>query len=206
MSRANAYRLGLTGSIGMGKSTTAKLFADEGIPVWDADDAVHRLYGRNGRATEAIADLVPSAIVDGAVDRDRLKAEIAADPALLAQIEAIVHPLVRQDRIEFDRLHTKQALLLFDIPLLYETGGEDWLDGVLVVTAPKSVQEDRVMARAGMTRGHFETILARQMPDSEKRARADFVIDTQFGVPAAHEAVRAIISKIYKIQTRNAHA
>ena len=129
------YRLGLTGSVGMGKSTTAGLFAEAGVPVWDADAAVHRLYAAGGGGAAALADLVPEAVKDGAVDRDRLRRAVAATPSLLDRIEARIHPLVAADRAAFAAAHAGAELIVFDIPLLYETGAEPWLDGVLVVTA-----------------------------------------------------------------------
>lgn len=191
-----AYRLGLTGSIGMGKSTTAGLFAEAGIPVWDADAAVHRLYAAGGAGAAALAGIAPEAIVDGAVDRGRLRDAILADPALLGRIEARVHPLVAADRAAFAAAHGASGILLFDIPLLFETGGDLDLDGVLVVTAPPEVQRARVLARPGMTPAAFEHVLARQVPDAEKRARADFVISTDRGIEAARADVRAILDRI----------
>ena len=191
-----AYRLGLTGSIGMGKSTTAGLFAEADIPVWDADAAVHRLYAAGGAGAAAIDGIAPEAIVDGAVDRGRLRDAILADPALLGRIEARVHPLVAADRAAFAAAHGASGILLFDIPLLFETGGDRDLDGVLVVTAPPEVQRARVLARPGMTPAAFEHVLARQVPDAEKRARADFVISTDRGIEAARADVRAILDRI----------
>lgn len=191
-----AYRLGLTGSIGMGKSTTAGLFAEADIPVWDADAAVHRLYAAGGAGAAAIDGIAPEAIVDGAVDRGRLRDAILADPALLGRIEARVHPLVAADRAAFAAAHGASGILLFDIPLLFETGGDRDLDGVLVVTAPPEVQRARVLARPGMTPAAFEHVLARQVPDAEKRARADFVISTDRGIEAARADVRALLDRI----------
>ncbi len=193
---ARSYRLGLTGSIGMGKSTTARLFAEAGVPVWDADAAVHRLYRRGGGGAAAIAPLVPAAVVDGAVDRDRLRAAVLADPGLLARIEAAVHPLVAADRAAFLAAEAGAPLVLLDIPLLYETEAEAWLDGVLVVTAPAGVQRARVLGRPGMTEAALDRILARQTPDAEKRARADFVIETDKGVEAARVAVQGLIERL----------
>lgn len=190
------YRLGLTGSVGMGKSTTAALFADEGVPVWDADAAVHDLYAPGGGGAAAVAAVAPEAVVADAVDRDRLRAAVAADPALLPALEARIHPLVAADRARFVASHPDAPVLLFDIPLLYETGAESWLDGVLVVSAPAAVQRARVLARPGMTEAMFTQILARQMPDAEKRARADFVIDTDRGVEAARRDVQALLARL----------
>lgn len=175
-----AFRLGLTGSIGMGKSTTASMFDDLGVPVWDADAAVHRLYGPNGAGTAAVAALCPDAVGPGGVDRARLRAWIARDPEALATLEQAVHPLVAKDRQRFlDEFDQRGApLVLLDIPLLFETGQETVCDAVLVVSAPPDVQRKRVLDRSGMTEEQFAAILARQMPDAEKRRRADHVIET----------------------------
>jgi dephospho-CoA kinase len=190
------FRLGLTGSVGMGKSTTAALFAEAGVPVWDADAAVHRLYAAGGAGAAAIAGLAPQAVAEGAVDRERLRDAIIADPGLLAQIEARVHPLVAADRAAFAAAEAGANVVVFDIPLLFETGAERGLDGVLVVTAPEAVQRARVLERPGMTPQAFAHILARQMPDAEKRARADFVIETHRGVEAARADVLALLARI----------
>ena len=188
------HLLGLTGSIGMGKSTTARMFADEGIPVWDADATVHHLYAQGGTAVGPIGHAFPTAIVDGAVSRDRLKEIIAADPAALSRIEKIVHPLVAANRDNFIATHD-DPLLLFDIPLLFETGAQQWLSSVLVVTASPEVQRERVMARPGMTGAQLDTILSRQMPDAEKRARADHIIET-LTLDDTRAAVRKLIAKL----------
>lgn len=190
------YRLGLTGSIGMGKSTTARLFAEAGVPVWDADAAVHRIYAPGGGGAEALAALIPEAVKDAAVDRDRLRTAVAADPALISKIEARVHPLVRRDRDAFAAGQGGADLVVYDIPLLYETGAEAGLDGVLVATAPPEVQRARVLARPDMTEAAFERLLARQLPDAEKRARADFVIHTDRGIEAARADVHALLATI----------
>lgn len=171
------FLLGLTGSIGMGKSTTAKMFAEAGISVWDADAAVHRLYSKNGAAVKPMAQIFPDAVVEGAVSRDVLKKIIAQDQTALSKIEQIVHPLLAQDRQNFIKTACSD-ILLFDIPLLYETGAEQWLDAVLVVSAPAEIQKQRVMARGGMTEAQFQIILSRQMSDAEKRDKADFIIET----------------------------
>lgn len=191
-----AFLLGLTGSIGMGKSTTAGLFAEAGVPVWDADAAVHRLYAAGGGAVAAIAELIPEAVVEGAVDRERLRRAVLAEGGLLGRIEARVHPLVAAERAAFIAGHRDADLIVCDIPLLYETGAEAGLDAVLVVTAPAEVQRARVMARPGMTESAFAHILSRQVPDVEKRARADFIIDTAEGLDAARTAVGVVIVKI----------
>lgn len=173
------FLLGLTGSIGMGKSTTAGMFRAAGVPVWDADASVHRLYARGGAAIPAIAALCPGAIRDGAVDRAALKDWIAEDPTAFSRIEAAVHPLVAADRAAFVAAHQDAPLLVLDIPLLFETGAEGSLDAVLVVTADPDAQRARVMARPGMTEAQFDAILAKQTPDAEKRRRADYVIETR---------------------------
>lgn len=186
-----SFLLGLTGSIGMGKSTTAQMFRDEGVPVWDADAVVHQLYAKGGAAVPAFAAQFPEAIRDGAVSREALKTLIAADRAVLAQIEAIVHPLVAADRAAFLKDHTN-AFVLLDIPLLYETKADLWLDAVVVVTAPYDVQRTRVLERGTMTEDQFEMILSKQMPDVEKRARADYIIET-VSMDAARDAVRKLV-------------
>lgn len=191
-----AFLLGLTGSIGMGKSTTAGLFAEAGVPVWDADAAVHRLYAAGSGAVAAIAELIPEAVVEGAVDRERLRRAVLAEGGLLGRIEARVHPLVAAERTAFIAGHRDADLIVCDIPLLYETGAEAGLDAVLVVTAPAEVQRARVMARPGMTESAFAHILSRQVPDVEKRALADFIIDTTEGLDAARAAVGVVIAKI----------
>jgi dephospho-CoA kinase len=180
----------------MGKSTTAQMFRDEGIPVWDADATVHALYAPGGAAVAPIGAVFPDAIRQGAVSREALKAILAADPDALRRIEAIVHPLVTADRQSF--LDSTDAdIVLLDIPLLFETGADAWLDAVLVVTAPPEVQAERVLARPDMTRALFDAILARQMPDAEKRARADHLIET-LTLDATRAAVRDLIAEIRK--------
>ena len=170
--------LGLTGSIGMGKSTTSGFFREAGVPVWDADAAVHQLYALGGAAVAAIGAIHAAAVRDGAIDRAALRAWIAADPTALRQIESIVHPLVARSRAEFLAANADSPLVVVDVPLLFETGGDRSVDASLVVTAPPEVQRARVLARPGMTEDHFQTILAQQLPDAEKRARADHVIET----------------------------
>jgi dephospho-CoA kinase len=174
------FRLGLTGSIGMGKTATARMFRDHGIAVWDADAVVQRLYDRGGLVVSDMAALCPGAVRDGQVDRSALKAWIAATEDGLARLEGLVHPFVHKDRAAFlDRAAERgDTLVVLDIPLLYETGAEADVDAVLVVTAPADVQRARVMARPGMTDTLFEALLSRQMPDAEKRARATYVIGT----------------------------
>lgn len=188
------FLLGLTGSIGMGKSTTARMFAEAGLDVWDADAAVHRMYAKGGSAVEPMRVLCPAAIVNGAVSREVLKTWIKEDPEALPQIELVVHPLVGQDREAFIARASSDIVVL-DIPLLYETGGEGRVDAVAVVTAPADVQRERVMARGTMTEAQFENILSRQVPDAEKRARADFIIDT-LTLEGAEKAVHDVIAEI----------
>lgn len=188
------HRLGLTGSIGMGKSTTAQMFRDAAVPVWDADATVHRLYAKGGAAVPPLGDVFPDAVIDGAVSRDKLKDIIAVDPTALAKIEYIVHPLVAADRRAFVANHDA-PLLVFDIPLLFETGADSWLSSVLVVTVPPAVQRARVLARPGMTPQHLDQILQRQMPDAEKRARADHVIET-LTLDGTRAAVQELIDKL----------
>jgi dephospho-CoA kinase len=190
------FRLGLTGSIGMGKSTTAGFFAAAGLPVWDADAAVHRLYAPDGAAVAPISALWPQAVVNGAIDRGILKAVIAADPDALPQIEAIVHPLAAQNRAQFEA-GTKADIVIFDIPLLFENSTDDQMNATLLVTAPPALQRDRVLARPGMTEAHFNAILARQMPDAEKRARATHIIET-LDLAATAACVTALIAYIRK--------
>jgi dephospho-CoA kinase len=188
----------LTGSIGMGKSTTAGLFGAEGAAVWDADAAVHRLYAAGGAAVPAVAALAPDAVADGAVDRARLRAAVLADAALLPRIEAAVHPLVAADRARFlaGARAAGATVAVCDIPLLFETGAEGAFDAVVVVSADPAVQRARVLERPGMTAAAFEAILARQTPDAEKRARADFVIDTGRGPDDARAQVRAVMARL----------
>ncbi len=185
--------LGLTGSVGMGKSATAKMFADEGVPVFDADAAVHRLY--EGAAAPLIAAAFPGAVSAGRVDRERLSRAVVGNNEAFAKLEAIIHPLVRKAREEFlAAAETEGAeIAVLDIPLLFETGGEHDVDKIVVVSAPEPVQKERVLARPGMTEEKFSAIVAKQMPDSEKRKRADFVIDTSRGFAAAREDVRTIL-------------
>ena len=190
--------LGLTGSIGMGKSTTTAMFADLGAVVWNADDAVHRLYAPGGAAVVPVGEAFPGVLVDGAVDRTRLAEALGKDDTAFRRLEAIVHPLVAQGRAaELEAARTAGVkLAILDIPLLFETGGDKGVDAVVVVTADPAIQAERVLARPGMTRERFDAILARQMPDAEKRARADFIIDTGRGLEAARAEVEAIVATV----------
>ncbi|MFU8864324.1 MAG: dephospho-CoA kinase [Rhodobacterales bacterium] len=190
------FLIGLTGSIGMGKSATAKLFAAEGCAVWDADAAVHRLYAQGGDAVAPIAAAFPEAVVDGAVSRDALKQIIGRDPAALRTIEKIVHPLVALDRAEF--IKTAEAdIIVLDIPLLFENGGEARVDATVCVSIDPVTQKARVMERGTMTEDQFNAILAKQMPDADKRARADYVVTTNTPENAARQ-VRGVLADIRK--------
>lgn len=190
--------LGLTGSIGMGKSTTAAMFADEGVLVWDADAAVHRLYALGGAAVAPLAEAFPGAVVDGAVDRARLAEALGHDDGAFRRLEAIVHPLVAADRSQVLAAAKARGvrLAVIDVPLLFETEGEALVDAVVVATADAEVQASRVLARPGMTRERFDAILARQTPDAEKRTRADFLIDTGRGLDAARDQVRTVVGTV----------
>ncbi|MEM9010121.1 MAG: dephospho-CoA kinase [Pseudomonadota bacterium] len=180
----------------MGKSTTAGFFREAGVPVWDADAAVHRIYANDRGVAAEIGALVPTAIRDGQVQRPALRDAIATDAGLLKRIEAIVHPRVAADRAAFLAEAGDASLVVLDIPLLFETGGEAIVDAVLVVTAPAEVQRARVLARPGMTEAQFKHILGRQVPDAEKRARADHVIDTSRGLDAARADVHDLIERL----------
>lgn len=188
------FLLGLTGSIGMGKSTTAKMFRDAGIPVWDADKAVSEAYDAGGRAVEAVGGLFPEALVDGRIDRKILRDRVAKDGASLRALERIVHPIVSADRQAFID-GCKSDLAVLEIPLLFETEADQDVDAVAVVSAPEPIQEKRVMARPGMTRQLFERLRGQQMPDEKKRRRADYVIDTST-IETAEAAVNEIIEEL----------
>ena len=190
--------IGLTGSVGMGKSTTATLFRKAGVPAWDADAAVHRLYGSGGAAVTAVEAAFPGVVRDGAVDRALLATELGGDPAAFARIEAIVHPLVAQDRELFLAANRAEGadVVVVDVPLLFEVEADAQVDAVVVVTAPLEVQRERVLARPGMTEAKLAAILGQQIPDEEKRARADFVIDTSLGLDHARAAVHSILDAV----------
>ena len=189
-------KLGLTGSIGMGKSTTANMFRDAGVPVHDADATVHALY--HGEAVSPIEAAFPGVSADGVVDRTLLSQRVLNDAQAMRKLEAIVHPLVQAREQEFlEEAHSNGArLVVLDIPLLFETGGKKRVSKILVVTAPSHVQRQRVMSRPGMTKEKFEAILARQVPDAEKRSHADYIIDTSLGMDAARKTVAAIIEEL----------
>ena len=187
-------RIALTGSIGMGKSTVARMFEDAGVPRFDADAEVRRLQGPGGDLVEPIAALFPAAVRDGIVDRAALAEAVLGNPAALARLEALVHPAVRAARDRFIAVHHDSPAILFEIPLLFETGGDADADKVIVVSAPADVQRARVLARPGMTPAKLSAILARQMPDADKRARADFVIDTGGDLSTTQDQVNDIIA------------
>ena len=187
-------KLGLTGSIGMGKSTVAGMFADEGVPVFDADAVVHRLQGPAGALVAEIEALFPGTTGPGGVDRTALAERVLAEREALQNLEALVHPAVRRERQAFLRDNAGAPLVVLDIPLLFETSGTGGLDRIAVVSAPPEVQRARVLARPGMTAEKFERILERQMPDEEKRARADFVIETGCSLDDTRAAVRRIVA------------
>lgn len=188
----------LTGSIGMGKSTVLAMFADLGAAVWSADQAVHRLYAKEGRAVTPVAAAFPGVVIDGAVDRERLSAHVINDPERMRALEAIVHPLVGEDRAAFIERAKRDGseIAVLDIPLLFEGGGESAFDAVIVVSAPADVQRSRVLARPGMTAAKFEAILARQTPDEEKRRRADYVISTGQSLDATRMEVEIVVADL----------
>ena len=190
--------IGLTGSIGMGKTATARMFAEEGVPVADSDKVVHQLYEKGGAAVAPVAKAFPDVVTDGAIDRQKLARHLARNPDDFKQIEAIVHPLVRVEQEKFldDARRRKAPLAVLDIPLLFETGRHRDVDKIVVVSAPAAVQRERVLARPGMTEAKFASILARQLPDAEKRARADFIVDSAEGFDHARAQVRRIIAEL----------
>jgi len=196
--------LGLTGSIGMGKSTTANLFEEAGVPVYDADAAVHKIY--QGEAAPAIEAAFPGTTVDGKVDRARLSAKVLHDPAAIRQLEQIVHPMLGASRKQFLDGAERSGVpaVVMDIPLLFETGGEKRVDAVVVVTTSPEIQRERILARGTMTNEALDAILARQLPDAEKRTRADFVVDTSHGLEPVRAAIRDILAEVAKMPRRRA--
>ncbi|MCP1336493.1 dephospho-CoA kinase [Futiania mangrovi] len=196
--------VGLTGSIGMGKSTTAALFRAAGAVHYDADAAVHALYAPGGAAVGPIGAVFPQAIVENGVDRARLSEAVKSDPQALARLEAVVHPLVGRAQIDFLTLaeRDRAEIVILDVPLLFETGGHTRVDAVVVVTAPKAVQRARVLERPGMTAEILDRLLARQTPDAEKRARADFLIETSRGIPAAQADVERVMEGLRHYRAR----
>ncbi len=196
-----SFRLGLTGGIGMGKTTTAAMFARRGVPVWDADAAVHRLYAKGGAAVGPVAALFPSALGPEGIDRAVLKELLAEAPGRLAQLEAVVHPLVAADRAAFLADRAGAPVVLLDIPLLFETGADAYMDGIAVVSAPPEIQRARVLARPGMDEGTLSLILSRQMSDADRRARATWIIPTDT-LAQAEAAVEAILAEIADRKTK----
>ena len=194
--------LGLTGSIGMGKSTTAQLFAEEGVPVYDADAAVHVLY--EGEAASAIEAAFPGTTVNGKVDRNRLSARVVNDPAAMKRLEEIVHPMLGASRQKFLQAAEQSGapVAVVDVPLLFETGGEKRVDAVVVVTTTPEVQRERILARPNMTDEKLDAILARQMPDAEKRRRANFVVDTSHGLEPVRARIRDILEEAARMTPR----
>jgi dephospho-CoA kinase len=194
--------LGLTGSIGMGKSTTAKLFAEAGVPVYDADATVHSLY--EGEAAPAIEAAFPGTTTDGKVDRNKLSARVVHDPAAMKQLEQIVHPMLGASRQKFmdDAERSGAPIVVVDVPLLFETGGEKRVDAVVVVTTTREIQRQRILARDNMTGEKLDAILARQLPDAEKRKRADFVVDTSRGLDPVRARIRDILAEAVKMPQR----
>lgn len=194
--------LGLTGSIGMGKSTTAKLFTEAGVPVYDADATVHRIY--EGEAAPAIEAAFPGTTVNGRVDRARLSERVMHDPAAIRRLEQIVHPMLRSHHQKFLEEAEKSGapVAVMDVPLLYETGGEARVDAVVVVTTSPEVQRERILARENMTGEKLDALLARQLPDAEKRKRADFVVDTSHGLDPVRSRIRDILDQVVKMPRR----
>jgi dephospho-CoA kinase len=194
--------LGLTGSMGMGKSTTAKLFAEAGVPVYDADATVHKVY--EGEAGPAIEAAFPGTTVDGKVDRKRLSAKVVQDPAAVKRLEQIVHPMLRAYHQKFleDAERSGAPVAVVDVPLLFETGGDARVDAVVVVTTSPEVQRERILARGTMTAEALDALLARQMPDAEKRRRADFVVDTSHGLDPVRARIRDILDQVVKMPRR----
>ncbi len=196
------YLVGLTGSIGMGKTETAKMFARLGVPVYDSDAAVHRLYEKGGAAVPEIEKAFPAAVVDGKVDRTKLTGIVTADKAAFKQLEQIVHPLVARDQLQFLEANTNAEMVVLDIPLLFETGGHARMDAIVVVSAPSHIQRARVLERPGMTQDKLDHILSRQMPDEEKRAKAHFVIVTDKGLDHAFEQVKLVVAALHERRTK----
>ncbi len=196
--------LGLTGSIGMGKSTTAKLFAEAGVPVYDADAAVHQLY--EGEAAPAIEAAFPGTTVYGKVDRPKLSARVVHDPAAIKQLEQIVHPMLGASRQKFfaEAEAAKAPVVVLDIPLLFETGGEKRVDAVVVVSTSPELQRERVLARGTMDEAKLDAIIAKQTPDAEKRKRADFVVDTSYGLEPVRAQIAHILAEVVKMPQRRA--
>ena len=190
-------KIGLTGSIGMGKTETGKIFSELGFPVYNADDAVHKLYGPGQKGSERIKKIFPNSInPDGSVNRESLSAEVLGDVDKIRALESIIHPLVGEDREIFFKKNSDSPAIILDIPLLFETGGEKFVDLVIVVDAPQDIQEERVLSRPNMTKEKFEKIIAEQIPNDVKKKKADFIVDTSISIEDAKIQVENIIRKI----------
>ncbi len=190
-------KIGLTGSIGMGKTETGKIFSELGFPVYNADDAVHKLYGPGQKGSEKIKEIFPNSInPDGSVNRETLSAEVLGDVDKIRALESIIHPLVGEDREIFFKKNSDSPAIILDIPLLFETGGEKFVDLVIVVDAPQDIQEERVLSRPNMTKEKFEKIIAEQIPNDVKKKKADFIVDTSISIEDARKQVENIIRKI----------
>ncbi|MFL2820016.1 MAG: dephospho-CoA kinase [Alphaproteobacteria bacterium] len=190
-------KIGLTGSIGMGKTATGKIFSELGLPLYDADAAVHKLYGPGQKGSEKIKEKFPNSInPDGSVNRESLSTEVLGDPEKIKSLENIIHPLVGEDRKVFFDENAKAKAVVLDIPLLFETGGEKFVDYIVVVDAPREIQEERVLSRPNMTKAKFEKIITQQIPNHEKKKKADFIVDTSISIEDARNQVANIVKKI----------
>jgi len=190
-------KIGLTGSIGMGKTATGKIFSELGLPLYDADAAVHKLYGPGQKGSEKIKEKFPNSInPDGSVNRESLSTEVLGDPEKIKSLENIIHPLVGEDRKVFFDENAKAKAVVLDIPLLFETGGEKFVDYIVVVDAPREIQEERVLSRPNMTKEKFEKIITQQIPNHEKKKKADFIVDTSISIEDARNQVANIVKKI----------
>ena len=190
-------KIGLTGSIGMGKTATGKIFSELGLPLYDADAAVHKLYGAGQKGSEKIKEKFPNSInPDGSVNRESLSTEVLGDPEKIKSLENIIHPLVGEDRKLFFDENAKAKAVVLDIPLLFETGGEKFVDYIVVVDAPREIQEERVLSRPNMTKEKFEKIITQQIPNHEKKKKADFIVDTSISIEDARNQVANIVKKI----------
>lgn len=190
-------KIGLTGSIGMGKTATGKIFSELGLPLYDADAAVHKLYGAGQKGSEKIKEKFPNSInPDGSVNRKSLSTEVLGDPEKIKSLENIIHPLVGEDRKVFFDENAKAKAVVLDIPLLFETGGEKFVDYIVVVDAPREIQEERVLSRPNMTKEKFEKIITQQIPNHEKKKKADFIVDTSISIEDARNQVANIVKKI----------
>lgn len=190
-------KIGLTGSIGMGKTETGKMFSELGFPLYDADAAVHKLYGPEQKGSEKIKEKFPNSInPDGSVNRESLSTEVLGDPEKIKSLENIIHPLVGEDRKVFFDENAKAKAVVLDIPLLFETGGEKFVDYIVVVDAPREIQEERVLSRPNMTKAKFEKIITQQIPNHEKKKKADFIVDTSISIEDARNQVANIVKKI----------